>query len=64
MSETQKDTNNESAGLGDTVAKIAELLKLDKVANKLAELSGKKDCGCTKRQQSLNELFPYKGDEK
>lgn len=64
MSETQKDTINESTGLGDTVAKIAELLKIDKVANKLAELSGKKDCGCKKRQQSLNELFPYKGDEK
>lgn len=57
--------NEESKGLGDTVAKIAEILKMDKVANKLAEMAGKKDCGCNKRKQTLNELFPYKtGDGK
>lgn len=52
--------NEESKGLGDTVAKIAEILKMDKVANKIAEMAGKKDCGCKNRQQKLNEMFPYK----
>lgn len=56
--------NEESKGLGDTVAKIAEILKMDKVANKLAEMAGKKDCGCNKRKQTLNELFPYKTEGK
>lgn len=53
------EVKQEQQGLGDTVAKIAELLKLDKVANKIAEVAGKKDCGCKKRQQTLNEMFPY-----
>lgn len=56
------NTNNEetkSTGLGDTVAKIAEALKLDQAAQKIAELAGKKDCGCKKRKEKLNDLFPY-----
>lgn len=51
--------NEESKGLGDTVAKVIDILKIDKVANKLAEMVGKKDCGCKKRRQTLNEMFPY-----
>ena len=40
---------NKSKGLGDTIEKIVE---------KVSEVTGK-DCGCAKRQDTLNKLFPY-----
>lgn len=46
-------------GLGDTVAAAAKALAVDKLADQLAKLAGKEDCGCKKRQEALNELFPY-----
>ena len=46
-------------GLGDTVAAAAKALAVDKLADQIAKLAGKEDCGCKKRQDKLNELFPY-----
>jgi hypothetical protein len=37
---------NKSKGLGDTIAKLAKAV-------------GKSDCGCNKRQDTLNRVFPY-----
>lgn len=53
--------NNEqkSEGLGDTIAKFTHKIKLDKVADYIAKLSGIEGCGCDERKQYLNELFPY-----
>lgn len=53
-------TMDESKGLGDTIAKITEALGIDKVAESVAQAMGKEDCGCKKRQQTLNDMFPYK----
>jgi len=50
----------ESKGLGDTIAKLTHATKLDKVAKGVAKSLGKKDCGCSRRQDKLNKLFPYK----
>jgi len=55
MSTEQK----QSEGLGDTIAKITNALGIDKLAEQTAKVMGKKDCGCKKRQQKLNDLFPY-----
>ena len=44
-----------SRGLGDTVAKAIEVATFGLVKKK----SG---CGCDKRQQWLNEKFPYRDD--
>lgn len=45
--------------MGDTVEKA-----LDKVGGKQFKAAYKavtgKDCGCDKRKQKLNEIFPYK----
>ena len=49
----------ESKGLGDTIAKITHATGLDKVADAVAKMAGKEDCGCGRRRQTLNELFPY-----
>jgi len=29
------------------------------LAEKIAEVAGKEDCGCKKRQDRLNRMFPY-----
>lgn len=49
-------------GLGDVVEKIAEATGLDKVADAAAKMTGRKDCGCKKRKEWLNEKFPFKGE--
>lgn len=54
---------NKSKGLGDTVAKVAESLGLNTIAESVAKAMGKSDCGCNKRKQKLNEMFPYKQKE-
>jgi len=49
-----------SAGLGDTIAKITNVLRLDVLADKIAKLFGKEDCGCNRRRKKLNKIVPYK----
>jgi len=46
----------ESKGLGDTVEKVLEVTGVSKVAKWILG----EDCGCDKRKEKLNELFPYK----
>lgn len=53
--------NQESKGLGDTIAKITNSLGIDKLVEEVTQKIGKKDCGCSKRQEKLNDMFPYKG---
>ena len=47
-----------SKGLGDTVAKITKATGIKKVVNKISKKIDK-DCGCNKRKDTLNRLFPY-----
>ena len=49
---------NKSKGLGDTVAKITKATGIKKVVDTVSKVTGK-DCGCGKRQDTLNRLFPY-----
>ena len=42
-------------GLGDSIARFNEAMGVTKVVNKFV-----KDCGCKKRQERLNKMFPYK----
>ena len=56
-------TNEESKGLGDTIAKVTHALKLDIAAEKVAKALGEEDCGCNRRREKLNEMFPYKKKE-
>lgn len=53
------DPNAPSQGLGDTIAKITHATGLDVVADKVAKAMGKKDCGCNKRREKLNNLVPF-----
>ena len=48
-----------SKGFGDTVAKFTEATGIDKAVKFIAG----EDCGCNKRKEILNKLFPYKTPE-
>lgn len=52
-----------SQGFGDDFEKIAKLLRADKLAKKVASALGKEDCGCGKRKETLNRLFPYNKEQ-
>jgi hypothetical protein len=44
-----------SKGLGDSVEKVLKATGIDKVAKKVLG----DDCGCEKRKEKLNKMFPY-----
>lgn len=48
-----------SKGLGDTVEKITSATGVKKVVEGVSKAM-KKDCGCSKRRDTLNRMFPYK----
>ena len=49
-----------SEGLGDLVAKVFKFFYIDVLVEKIAHLLGYEDCGCTRRRNTLNKLFPFK----
>jgi len=51
-------------GLGDTIAKITNVFGIDILADKIAKLFGKEDCGCDRRRKKLNKLVPYNKKKK
>jgi hypothetical protein len=49
-------------GLGDIVEKIIHVVTLGqgkRIATYIAKLFGYDDCGCTRRKNTLNNLFKY-----
>ena len=52
--------NQRSRGLGDTIHRFTRMTGLHSLAQMGAKVVGKKDCGCGKRQETLNKAFPYK----
>ena len=48
-----------SKGLGDSIEKFTTATGIKKVVNKISKATGK-DCGCGKRKDTLNRMFPYK----
>ena len=51
-----------SKGLGDTVEKITTATGIKKATEYIFDKLGR-DCGCEKRKETLNKLFPYKKPE-
>ena len=52
-----------SKGLGDTIEKITTATGIKKVVKTVSKAVGK-DCGCDKRKETLNRLFPYNNENK
>ena len=50
--------NNKSKGLGDSIEKFTKATGIKKVVDTVSK-TVKKDCGCAKRKDTLNRLFPY-----
>ena len=50
--------NNKSKGLGDSIEKFTKTTGIKKIVDKVSKTTGK-DCGCDKRKETLNRLFPY-----
>ncbi len=49
---------SKSKGLGDTIEKITIATGVKKTVDSLFTSTGK-DCGCKKRKDKLNKMFPY-----
>ena len=49
---------NKSKGLGDSIEKFTKATGIKKVVDTVSKTI-KKDCGCAKRKETLNRLFPY-----
>tara|TARA_R100000781_G_C4058030_1_gene120052 strand:+ start:605 stop:760 length:156 start_codon:yes stop_codon:yes gene_type:complete len=47
-----------SKGLGDSIEKITKATGIKQVVGAVAQATGK-DCGCNKRRDTLNRIFPY-----
>ena len=52
-------TDNKSKGLGDTIEKITKATGIKSIVEG-ADRVVNKDCGCNKRKDTLNKMFPYK----
>jgi hypothetical protein len=46
-------------GLGDTIEIATRVTGVKKMVDKMSETLNK-DCGCSKRKETLNQKFPYK----
>jgi len=49
----------QSRGLGDTIEKFTKATGIKKAVDTVVKATGSKDCGCNKRRDSLNRMFPY-----
>tara|TARA_R100000742_G_C4272676_1_gene91962 strand:+ start:1106 stop:1297 length:192 start_codon:yes stop_codon:yes gene_type:complete len=50
--------SNKSKGLGDTIEKITTATGIKKAVDAVSKVT-KKPCGCGKRKDKLNKMFPY-----
>lgn len=53
-----KISNLKSQGFGDTVEKFTRATGIKKVVDTVSKATGG-DCGCNKRKDTLNRVFPY-----
>ena len=58
-SKKSKTIKKKSKGLGDTVETVLEKTGVSKIV----KFIGGDDCGCEKRKEALNKLFPYNQPE-
>ena len=53
--EYKQRSDDQSKGLGDSIAKLTKATKIDKLVKFIAG----EDCGCDERQELLNKTFAY-----
>jgi len=60
---TFKLSNQKSQGLGDTIENFTRITGIKSLVQMGTKAIGKKDCGCNKRKETLNKVFPYKNSK-
>ncbi len=60
MTVEQWDVSKKSRGLGDVIAKVTHFTGISSVVNAVSSAIGV-PCGCGERQDTLNQVFPFKG---
>lgn len=50
--------SNKSKGLGDSIEKITKATGIKAAVDAVSKVT-KKPCGCGKRKDKLNKMFPY-----
>lgn len=55
-----KDLIKAQKGLGDTVGLVTKVTGIKSAVESVTKAMGKEDCGCNRRQETLNQKFPYK----
>ena len=55
---TKSTLPSKDRGFGDTLARIFTATGVKAVVEKVSEVTGT-DCGCSERQETLNQIFPY-----
>ena len=60
---TFKLPNQKSQGLGDTIENFTRITGIKSLVQMGTRAIGKKDCGCNKRKETLNKVFPYKNSK-
>ena len=50
-----------SKGLGDSIEKVTKATGIKTVVDTVSKATGK-PCGCAKRKDALNRMFPFKQD--
>ena len=58
IANTKLNYMEKSKGLGDSIEKFTKATGIKKVVDTVSK-TVKKDCGCNKRKDTLNRLFPY-----
>ena len=56
----QNERQLEQRGLGDSIEYLTEITKIKALVEKAKKMTGTEDCGCKKRKEKLNKMFPYK----
>ena len=60
---TFKLPKQQSRGLGDTIENFTRITGIKSLVQMGNKVTGKKDCGCNKRKETLNKAFPYKNSK-
>jgi len=59
MGKRSKNKKKQARGFGDTVANFTEKTGIKKAVEVVTKAVGIEDCGCDKRQELWNKLWPY-----
>lgn len=54
----QRPPDKSQKGFGDTVEKFTKMTGIKAAVDAVSKATGK-DCGCSKRKDTLNRIFPY-----